>query len=101
MTDKGNQNILPIDSIIAIEAMESYCTIHTTDKKYIVSKNLKHFETVFENLPNFLRVHKSWLINKEYIKQYSKSELSIYLTNGLIAKLSKYKKADFETAIIG
>ena len=101
VTDKGNQNILPIDSIIAIEAMESYCTIHTTDKKYIVSKNLKHFETVFENLPNFLRVHKSWLINKEYIKQYSKSELSIYLTNGLIAKLSKYKKADFETAIIG
>ena len=44
VTDKGNQNILPIDSIIAIEAMESYCTIHTTDKKYIVSKNLKHFE---------------------------------------------------------
>ena len=101
VTDKGNQNILPIDSIIAIEAMESYCTIHTADKKHIVSKNLKHFETVFENLPNFLRVHKSWLINKEYIKQYSKSELSIYLTNGLIAKLSKYKKADFETAIIG
>jgi two-component system LytT family response regulator len=101
VTDKGNQNILAIENIMAIEAMESYCTIHTTDKKHIVSKNLKHFETVFENLPNFLRVHKSWLINKEFIKQYSKSELSIYLTNGLIAKLSKYKKADFETAIIG
>lgn len=100
VTDKGNQNILAIESIMAIEAMESYCTIHTTDKKHIVSKNLKHFETVFENLPNFLRVHKSWIINKEFIKQYSKSELSIYLTNGLIAKLSKYKKADFETAII-
>ncbi len=98
--DKGNQSVLPIDSIIAIEAMESYCTIHTADKKHIVSKNLKHFETIFDKLPNFLRVHKSWIINKEFIRHYSKSELSIYLNNGLIAKLSKYKKAEFETSIL-
>ncbi|MBK7669540.1 MAG: LytTR family transcriptional regulator DNA-binding domain-containing protein [Sphingobacteriaceae bacterium] len=68
-------------------------------KKIIASKNLKHFETVLESLPQFIRVHKSWMVNKEHIKNYSKSDLSIQLSNGLTTKLSKYKKTEFETAI--
>lgn len=99
VTDKGYQQIIPVDSIIAIEAEESYCTIHTTEKKYTVSKNLKHFETVFADNPNFFRVHKSWMISKKHILNYSKSELLINLSNGLTARLSKYKKAEFEEAI--
>ncbi len=99
ITERSQQNIIPIESIIAIEAEESYCVIHTLDKKYTASKNLKHFETLFESLPEFIRVHKSWMINKAYLKQYSKSDLSIYLSNGLVAKLSKYKKAEFEAAL--
>lgn len=99
VSDKGNQNIISIDSIIAIEAQESYCLIHTTDKKHTASKNLKHFETLLENLPQFIRVHKSWLINKDHLLNYSKSELSIQLNGDIIAKLSKYKKGEFEQAI--
>lgn len=99
VSDKGQQNIIPIENIIAIEAQESYCVIYTSDKKHVASKNLKHFETVLESLPQFIRVHKSWMVNKESITNYSKSELSIQLSNGLMAKLSKYKKAEFETAI--
>lgn len=100
VSDKGQQHIIPISSIIAIEAQESYCIIHTSDKKYTASKNLKHFETVLESLPKFIRVHKSWIINKDHLKYYSKSELSIHLSTGLVAKLSKYKKAEFEAAIV-
>ncbi len=99
ISDKGYQNIIPIETIIAIEAQEAYCTIHTTNKTYIASKNLKHFETVLESAPQFFRVHKSWMVNKAYIKQYSKADLSIQLSNGLVTKLSKYKKAEFEEAI--
>jgi two-component system LytT family response regulator len=99
VSDKGNQNIISIDSIIAVEAQESYCLIHTKDKKHTASKNLKHFETLLESLPQFIRVHKSWLINKEHLLNYSKSELTIQLNGGIAAKLSKYKKADFEQAI--
>lgn len=99
ISDKGQQNIILVDNIIAIEAQESYCTIHTSEKTYIASKNLKHFETVLENIPNFFRVHKSWLVNKDYIRHYSKSDLSIQLSNGITTKLSKYKKTEFEEAI--
>lgn len=99
VSDKGNQHIIPIESIIAIEAQESYCTIHTTDKKYTASKNLKHFETVFDDLPQLIRVHKSWIINMACMLSYSKSDLTIQLTNGLVAKLSKYKKLEFEASV--
>lgn len=99
ISDKGQQNIIVLKNIIAIEAQESYCLIYTLDKKFTVSKNLKHFETLLENLPNFIRVHKSWLINKDYLKHYSKSDLTIQLSGNVVAKLSKYKKTDFETAI--
>lgn len=99
ITDKGIQQIIPIDSIIAMEAQESYCCIHTTSQKIVASKNLKHFEVVFERLSQFIRVHKSWIIHTKYILNYSKSDNAIHLKNGLVAKLSKYKKLDFEKAI--
>lgn len=100
ISDKGQQHIIAIDTIIAIEAQESYCIIHTTDRKFTISKNLKHFETMLETLSQFIRVHKSWVINKVFLKNYSKSELTIQLSNGLITKLSKYKKDEFESAIL-
>ncbi len=99
LTDKGQQYIVAIDNIIAIEAQESYCIIYTTEKRFIASKNLKHFETLLETIPNFIRSHKSWLINKSYILHYSKSDLTIQLKGNLTAKLSKYKKVEFEAAI--
>lgn len=100
ISDKGQQNVIAIDNIIAVEAQESYCIIYTNDKKYTASKNLKHFETILEGLPQFFRAHKSWLVNKQFIKTYSKSDLSIQLTNGLMTKLSKYKKAEFEALMM-
>lgn len=100
VSEKGYQQVINLENIIAIEAQESYSYIHTTDKKFTVSKNLKHFESLLEENLNFIRVHKSWIINKDHLMNYSKSELSIQLTNGLTAKLSKYKKVEFEEAIL-
>lgn len=101
VSEKGYQQVISLETIVAIEAQESYCLIHTTDKKYVVSKNLKHYETMLEGNPEFLRVHKSWLIHKAQIVNYSKSDLSINMVGGLVAKLSKYKKLEFEQAMLG
>lgn len=100
VTEKGQQFILALDNVIAIEAQESYCTIHTADKKYMVSKNLKHFETILENNTDFIRTHKSWVINRKHLLHYSKSNFTIALTNSIMAKLSKYKKTEFEDLIV-
>ncbi len=97
--DKGYQHAIPISSIIAIEAQESYSIIYTEEKNYTASKNLKHFETLLDENLQFFRVHKSWMVNLDYLENYSKSLLEIRLTNGMITKLSKYKKAEFEVSI--
>ena len=99
ISDKKQQHIIPIESIVAIEAQESYCIIHTLHKKIMASKNLKHFENVLQDLPVFFRTHKSWLINKNHISHYKKANLSIILSDGLVAKLSRYKINEFEAAI--
>jgi two-component system LytT family response regulator len=101
VVDKGYQHIIPIETIIAIEACESYSIVHTLHRKYTASKNLKHFEQMFEEAPGFIRIHKSWLIHMKYLLNYSRSELSVNLQSGIVAKLSKYKKAEFEEELFG
>lgn len=100
VSDKGQQHLIPTNTIIAIEAQESYCLLHTNGKTYLASKNLRHFENMLENASDFFRVHKSWIINKQHLKHYSKSELTIHMSNGLITRLSKYKKAEFEETFL-
>lgn len=96
----GNHIITDIKDIIAIEAQEAYSCIHTISGNYLVSKNLKHFETILEHNNDFFRSHKSWIINFDYIKTFSKSKLEILLDSNIVAKLSKYKKPEFETKIL-
>lgn len=93
----GNHRIVKLDEIIAIEANGAYSTIHLEcEKKITVSKNLKHFESILPEEGSFFRTHKSWIINLKKVEQYAKSDLEILLKRGIIAKLSKYKKASFE-----
>ena len=98
---QGGQKIILTEHIIAFEANESYCFIYTSERtKYIVSKNLKHFETMFDHNKNFIRTHKSWLVNINFLKEYSKSNLTLALENSVEAKLSKYKKVKFEALLV-
>lgn len=95
----GGQKSINVKDIIALEASESYTQIHTKTEKYIYSKNLKYFENLLEKNTNFVRSHKSWMVNIYKVEKFSKSELSIQLENNIEAKLSKYKKLDFENAL--
>lgn len=95
----GNQHVVLLKDIIAIEAKESYCCVQTTTEKFMISRNLKYVERMLEDNSNFFRVHKSWIINMDFILNYSKSELSIKLKLDVVAKLSKYKKVEFEALL--
>lgn len=97
--DNGNQKVIEIASIVAIEASESYSVIHTENQHFMVSKNLKHFERLLSDNLNFFRAHKSWIISLSHISSYSKSKLEITLANRLAAKLSKFKKQEFESRV--
>ena len=95
----GKQHVVLSKDIVAIEAKEAYSCIQTTTEKYIISKNLKNLERMLEGNSNFIRTHKSWIINVKYILNYSRTDLIINLSSDVNAKLSKYKKVEFETLI--
>ena len=94
------QVIINTSDIVAIEAQEAYSCIYTTNEKHLMSNNLKHFENILSENINFFRSHKSWLINLSKVKSYSKSKFEIFLDSDISAKLSKYKKPEFETILL-
>lgn len=76
-----------------IEGLKDYVVIYTGSQKLITAMNLK---TIHQKLPesNFLRVSKSYLINKNYIDSFDHH--SIYLGEAEIPLGEAYKKDFFK-----
>jgi two-component system LytT family response regulator len=79
--------------IIRIEADRSYSWFHLTDKKkYLVSRNLKEYQELLQDL-NFFRPHNSHLINMIYVKKFIRHEGGyIEMTDGSNVPISRGKR---------
>lgn len=62
--------------IIYTEALDNYSILHTEEKKYTAHQNLK---SLLEALPqnDFVRIHRSFIVNKNKISSYTKSSVNI------------------------
>src|SRR6186713_1316693 len=71
-TSEGLQ-FIKLNEIIYLEANNNYTYFHLSGHKYIVSRTLKDFE---EMLPEdtFLRIHNSYIINKNFAERYIRGE---------------------------
>ncbi|SKB41295.1 LytR/AlgR family response regulator transcription factor [Daejeonella lutea] len=75
---KGKVIKLAFNDIVHVESIKNYLSIYTGDNKYVTYLTMKELEKVLpENL--FLRVHKSFIVNKNYIKAIDGA--SIQLSN--------------------
>ncbi|MFY7965277.1 MAG: LytR/AlgR family response regulator transcription factor [Chitinophagaceae bacterium] len=85
-----NIHFLKPTSIVMIKGEAAYSEIYLDDNtKLLASKNLKHFQDILTDIPQFSRCHKSYIINKMHIKQYSKLDGGVaMLTNNLTAQIS-------------
>jgi two-component system, LytTR family, response regulator len=72
----GNKlQFITINDIVYIKADGSYSELFLKDKtKHTVSRNLKAFEETFQNLKQFQRVQKSYIINENYITGFNKAD---------------------------
>ena len=81
-----------IDEILRLEADRSYKHIHLTKKRpFIASKTLKHFEEMLEDF-QFIRTHKSHLVNPKHITRISSDNEQIILSDGSTVEVSRRKK---------
>jgi two-component system LytT family response regulator len=100
---KSDYAIINIEDIIVIEANRMYSNISvnekTSNKKYLYAKKLRQFDTILNDYSNFLRVHRSWMINTNFIKSYSKKDKLLLLKNDMKIPVSKSHKDTLEIAL--
>ena len=87
--------LLDKDDVVMLKSDKSYTTIFLkSEQQILVSKTLKEVERKF-GFPEFFRVHNSYLINLNHIKEYLKGlGGELIMTNGLTASISRNKKAE-------
>lgn len=86
--EKGELLKIALKEILFVEAFDNYCFIYTGKAKHIVSQTLK---TIEEKLPGqqFLRVHRSYIINLSSIK--SILENCVYIEKHRIPVSNSYR----------
>lgn len=91
----GKVYLLDKEDVVMLKSDKSYTTIFLkSEQQIVVSKTLKEVEKKFQ-FPEFFRVHNSYLINLNHIKEYLKGlGGELIMTNGLTASISRNRKAE-------
>ena len=90
-TNKGIE-LININTIVRVQSISNYSKLCFSDgKTLVVAKVLMWFE---ESLPckQFIRVHRTHLVNKQFISRYIKGD-KIQLANGDWVEVSRRKKS--------
>ena len=76
---KGSSLVkIKLTDLVYIEALENYITLHTKDEKFTIHFTMKAFE---EQLLSgvFIRVHRSFIVNKSMIQSVKEDSLDLIL----------------------
>ncbi len=94
---KGFQ-VIEIQDIIYCEASSNYTNFHFQNRPSIcASKPIHEYEELLAD-SNFIRIHKSFVVNLEHIKEYIRGEGgSVILSNGHEVEVSRRKKDQLMT----
>jgi two-component system, LytTR family, response regulator len=92
---KGFQ-VVDLADVIFCEAQASYTNFHLTNGKQLVaSKAISEYEILLHNT-SFYRIHKSYLVNLNHIKEYQRGEGgTVLLSNNMEVEVSRRKKEFF------
>jgi len=91
----GSIEFVPVSNILRCVGESSYTTFHLKGgSKMIISKTLKEYEELLEE-HNFLRVHKSHLVNLNHVKSFVKTaDAHIVMDDGSTVTVSDMKKQE-------
>ncbi len=86
---KGIQ-VIPMPDILYIEAQDDYVMIYTTTGRHLKKQTLKHYEQRL-NGDQFVRVHRSYIVNVLQVKKiepYERDSYIAFLVNGAKIRVS-------------
>jgi two-component system LytT family response regulator len=92
----GGINFIEVDNIVSLQADSNYTIIHMNNmQKLVVTKTLKEFEELLDQT-QFTRIHKSYIVNMRYIKEYSTTDGGIVkMTDGNQWSISRRQLENF------
>lgn len=94
LNTSNNLYKVPCNEILYCESEGNYTTVFSNDdKKIVASKTLKDIEGMLP-IENFIRVHRSFLVNRNYIFEFNKIKNEIILKGGVSIPVSKGKKQE-------
>jgi len=98
--DARTTRYIPIEEIIRLEADGNYTYIHKTgEKSFYSAKTLKEYDEILFG-SNFLRVHRSHLVNIDHIVSYDKQG-SISMSDGSVVEVSRRKREFVQETLKG
>lgn len=79
---KDGYHIVKIASIVYVVADINYSTAYTSENNsYTMSRTLKYFEEILPT-STFFRVHKSYIVNLNYVRTYDRRRGVLVMENG-------------------
>ena len=81
-----------LKDVLYVESLKDYIRIHTNDQRITTKDKISEFE---QKLPdNFLRIHRSFIVNRQHITAFTAHDVEIGKTEIPIG--GSYKKGVFE-----
>jgi len=66
---------VPFESILYIESLKDYIKIHLDGENHVTKSSISSFESKLDQ--RFIRVHRSYIINRDKITAYTKNDIEI------------------------
>ena len=92
-------HVLKQEDIYFCAAEGNYTTFYTIEQKILVARPLKFYEDIF-NASNFIRCHRSYVINKTHVSSYDKNGFLV-MANGDKVPIATRKKNLVMKAVFG
>lgn len=92
--DKGREYFVKLDDVQFVESAGNYVILHTINQQYVHRATMTEMEDSLDKA-EFLRIHRSYLINRRFIKSYqylAGSEFNFTMRNGKTLRSSKSQK---------
>jgi len=92
-------SVRKVKEVLYCAAQENFTQFHFTDKTTaLICRKLKHYEKLLTPI-GFCRIHRSTLVNLEYVKKYVKGRGGqVILENGTTLDVSESRKAELVQA---
>jgi len=95
----GKTDVVDLKNVMYFTSKEGYTHIQmATGERHISSKYIKIYAEAIEGHPDFVRVHRSTIVNKNYIKavvkQKNLNKYNLQMANGDVLSVASLKKED-------